>query len=148
MPPHSISSHPSHAMSPTPSHPLLSKESQKGIIIGTNGAAIKRVGIRSRKLMEDFFQKQVHVTFHPTSRRQSLTTVCSDPPLLKCITAFEPTTEQHISPSPLYPRSIWACNCSSTQCAAQPQCLTRVAPITDLQSSLLSHMHPILTLQA
>ena len=36
----------------------VAQESQKGIIIGAKGAAIKRVGVRSRKRMEEFFQKQ------------------------------------------------------------------------------------------
>jgi len=39
----------------------VAQESQKGIIIGSKGSAIKRVGIRSRKRMEEFFQKKVHL---------------------------------------------------------------------------------------
>lgn len=39
----------------------VAHESQKGIIIGNKGAAIKRVGVRSRKRLEQFFQKQVHL---------------------------------------------------------------------------------------
>ncbi|MBR2266344.1 MAG: GTPase Era [Paludibacteraceae bacterium] len=35
------------------------RESQKGIIIGKAGAALKRVGSQARKEIEDFFQKQV-----------------------------------------------------------------------------------------
>ena len=35
------------------------RESQKGIIIGQAGAALKRVGSQARKDIEDFFQKQV-----------------------------------------------------------------------------------------
>lgn len=35
------------------------RESQKGIIIGKAGAALKRVGSQARKDIEDFFQKQV-----------------------------------------------------------------------------------------
>lgn len=34
------------------------QESQKGILIGNKGSAIKRVGVRTRKQMETFFQKQ------------------------------------------------------------------------------------------
>jgi GTPase len=39
----------------------VTRESQKGIIIGHKGEAIKRVGIQARKNMEDFFEKQVHL---------------------------------------------------------------------------------------
>ena len=35
------------------------RESQKGIIIGKKGAALKRVGTQARKEMENFFQKKV-----------------------------------------------------------------------------------------
>lgn len=35
------------------------RESQKGIIIGKAGSALKRVGSQARKEIEDFFQKQV-----------------------------------------------------------------------------------------
>ena len=35
------------------------RDSQKGIIIGKAGSALKRVGSRARKDIEDFFQKQV-----------------------------------------------------------------------------------------
>lgn len=38
---------------------LVARESQKGIIIGHQGKALKRVGIESRKDIEAFFQKQV-----------------------------------------------------------------------------------------
>lgn len=39
----------------------VGSESQKGIVIGAKGAAIKRVGIRARKRMEEFFLKKVHL---------------------------------------------------------------------------------------
>ena len=39
----------------------VSHESQKGIVIGKKGAALKKVGIASRKRLEDFFQKQVYL---------------------------------------------------------------------------------------
>ena len=39
----------------------VSRDSQKGIIIGHKGAALKRVGIGSRKRMQNFFQKHVHL---------------------------------------------------------------------------------------
>ncbi|MCQ2167828.1 MAG: GTPase Era [Bacteroidales bacterium] len=35
------------------------RESQKGIVIGKGGSALKKVGIQARKDMEDFFQKKV-----------------------------------------------------------------------------------------
>ncbi|MDR3132561.1 MAG: GTPase Era [Prevotellaceae bacterium] len=37
------------------------RDSQKGIIIGRGGAALKRVGIQARKDMESFFEKTVHL---------------------------------------------------------------------------------------
>ena len=36
----------------------VSHESQKGIVIGKKGAALKKVGIRTRKRLEAFFAKQ------------------------------------------------------------------------------------------
>jgi GTP-binding protein Era len=39
----------------------VARESQKGIIIGHQGAALKKVGIEARKQLEAFFQKQVHL---------------------------------------------------------------------------------------
>ncbi len=38
------------------------RESQKGILIGKGGAALKKVGIQARKDMEDFFQKKVFLS--------------------------------------------------------------------------------------
>lgn len=38
------------------------RESQKGIIIGKKGAALKRVGTKARLEMEDFFQKKVFLS--------------------------------------------------------------------------------------
>ena len=40
---------------------LVERDSQKGIIIGNKGAALKKVGILARKDMETFFQKQVYI---------------------------------------------------------------------------------------
>ncbi|MDA8650465.1 KH domain-containing protein, partial [Schleiferiaceae bacterium] len=40
---------------------FVSRESQKGIIIGHKGTALKRVGIGSRKRMQNFFKKHVHL---------------------------------------------------------------------------------------
>jgi GTP-binding protein Era len=39
----------------------VARDSQKGIIIGHKGAALKRVGIGARKRLQDFFQKHVHL---------------------------------------------------------------------------------------
>lgn len=38
---------------------LVERDSQKGIIIGDKGAALKRVGTQARKDMETFFKKQI-----------------------------------------------------------------------------------------
>ncbi len=38
---------------------LVERDSQKGIIIGDKGSALKRVGIQARKDMETFFKKQL-----------------------------------------------------------------------------------------
>lgn len=40
---------------------MVERDTQKGIIIGHKGAAIKRVGIQAREEMEKFFGKQVHI---------------------------------------------------------------------------------------
>jgi GTPase len=40
---------------------FVARESQKGIIIGHKGEAIKRVGMAARKDLEQFFQKQIHL---------------------------------------------------------------------------------------
>lgn len=40
---------------------FVERDSQKGIIIGHKGQSLKKVGIESRKDMEAFFQKQVHL---------------------------------------------------------------------------------------
>jgi GTP-binding protein Era len=40
---------------------VVERDSQKRIVIGTKGAAIKRLGIASRKDLEAFFQKQVYL---------------------------------------------------------------------------------------
>ena len=38
---------------------MVIRDSQKGIIIGHQGKALKKVGTEARKDMEEFFQKQV-----------------------------------------------------------------------------------------
>ena len=40
---------------------IVEKESQKGIIIGKQGAAIKKLGLEARKAIEDFLQKEVYL---------------------------------------------------------------------------------------
>ena len=40
---------------------MVERESQKGIIIGHKGSALKRVGVGARKKLEAFFGKQVHL---------------------------------------------------------------------------------------
>lgn len=40
---------------------MVERESQKGIIIGHKGAALKKVGIESRVELEKFFGKQIHL---------------------------------------------------------------------------------------
>lgn len=47
----------------------VERQSQKGILIGHKGEALKKVGIAARKDLEDFFQKQVHLeTFVKVSK--------------------------------------------------------------------------------
>lgn len=40
---------------------MVERETQKGIIIGHKGSALKRVGVEARKDLEKFFGKQVHL---------------------------------------------------------------------------------------
>ncbi len=40
---------------------MVERDTQKGIIIGHKGSAIKRVGVQAREEMEKFFGKQVHI---------------------------------------------------------------------------------------
>jgi len=40
---------------------MVERETQKGIIIGHKGSALKRVGVQARKDLEKFFGKQVHI---------------------------------------------------------------------------------------
>jgi len=42
----------------------VARDSQKGILIGHKGSALKRVGIGARKRMQDFFQKHVHLELY------------------------------------------------------------------------------------
>ncbi|PCJ98698.1 MAG: GTPase Era [Flavobacteriaceae bacterium] len=43
---------------------MVERDSQKGIIIGHKGAALKRVGVESRKDLEKFFDKQVYLELY------------------------------------------------------------------------------------
>ena len=43
---------------------MVERESQKGIIIGHKGSALKRVGIEARQDLEKFFGKQVHLELY------------------------------------------------------------------------------------
>ncbi len=43
---------------------MVERETQKGIIIGHKGSAIKRVGVEARKDLEKFFGKQVHLKLY------------------------------------------------------------------------------------
>lgn len=40
---------------------MVERETQKGIIIGHKGSALKRVGMEARKDLEAFFEKQIHL---------------------------------------------------------------------------------------
>lgn len=43
---------------------MVERDSQKGIIIGHKGTALKRVGVEARKDLEKFFGKQVHLELY------------------------------------------------------------------------------------
>ena len=43
---------------------MVERDTQKGIIIGHKGAALKRVGVEARKDLEKFFGKQVHMELY------------------------------------------------------------------------------------
>jgi GTP-binding protein Era len=43
---------------------MVERDSQKGIIIGHKGSALKKVGVESRKDLEKFFGKQVHLELY------------------------------------------------------------------------------------
>lgn len=43
---------------------MVERETQKGIIIGHKGLAIKRVGMEARREMERFFGKQIHIQLY------------------------------------------------------------------------------------
>lgn len=43
---------------------MVERESQKGIIIGHKGSALKRVGVEARKELEKFFGKKIHIELY------------------------------------------------------------------------------------
>ncbi len=43
---------------------MVERDSQKGIIIGHKGTALKRVGVEARRDLEKFFGKQVHIELY------------------------------------------------------------------------------------
>lgn len=43
---------------------MVERETQKGIIIGHKGSALKRVGVEARKDLEKFFGKQIHLELY------------------------------------------------------------------------------------
>lgn len=43
---------------------MVERDTQKGILIGHKGAALKRVGVQARKDLETFFGKQVHIELY------------------------------------------------------------------------------------
>ena len=43
---------------------MVERETQKGIIIGHKGSAIKKVGIQAREELEKFFGKQIHIELY------------------------------------------------------------------------------------
>ncbi|WP_298544832.1 GTPase Era [uncultured Aquimarina sp.] len=43
---------------------MVERDSQKGIVIGHKGAALKRVGVEARKELEKFFGKQIHIELY------------------------------------------------------------------------------------
>ncbi len=43
---------------------MVERDSQKGIIIGHKGAALKRVGVEARKALEKFFGKQIYIELY------------------------------------------------------------------------------------
>ena len=49
---------------------VVEKESQKGIIIGKNGTAIKKLGLVSRKAIEDFLEKEIFLDLRVKVRKK------------------------------------------------------------------------------
>jgi len=51
---------------------MVERETQKGIIIGHKGTALKRVGIEARKDLEKFFGKQIHLELYVKVNKKHL----------------------------------------------------------------------------
>ena len=49
---------------------VVNRNSQKGIVIGKKGAAIKQLGIQSRARIESFLDKQIHLELHVKVREK------------------------------------------------------------------------------
>jgi GTP-binding protein Era len=49
---------------------VVEKESQKGILIGSKGAALKKVGEESRMAIEEFLQRPVYIDLHVKVRNK------------------------------------------------------------------------------
>ena len=45
---------------------MVERDTQKGIIIGHKGEALKRVGMQARADLEKFFGKQIHIELYVT----------------------------------------------------------------------------------
>ena len=43
---------------------MVERDTQKGIIIGHKGGALKKVGMQSREDLEKFFGKQIHIELY------------------------------------------------------------------------------------
>lgn len=43
---------------------MVERDTQKGIIIGHKGEALKRVGVQAREDLEKFFGKQIHLELY------------------------------------------------------------------------------------
>jgi GTP-binding protein Era len=43
---------------------MVERETQKGIVIGHKGVALKRVGVGARQSLEKFFGKQIHLELY------------------------------------------------------------------------------------
>ena len=52
---------------------VVEKESQKGILIGSKGAALKKVGEESRMAIEEFLQRPVYIDLHVKVRNKRRT---------------------------------------------------------------------------
>jgi GTP-binding protein Era len=48
---------------------FVERETQKGIIIGHQGVAIKKIGVESRRDLERFFDKQIHIELYVKVRK-------------------------------------------------------------------------------